>query len=401
MNIHEYQAKKVLAQYGINVPAGGIAYTPAEAKRVAQKLSSRGPWMLKAQIQAGARADGHFIEHEAGRKGGVRLVTQINKIAYETAQMLNNTLVTDQTDIRGRMVSKVYVEKFQNVKHLFYAGMIIDSAISAITLLISEVINESIVQVADFQKDKILRIPLKFDGSISDAQIMDILDFLSLDKVYLQSFHDFLGKLLFTFVNLDAQMIEINPVGILPDKKLVALDAKINFDDNALFRHPDIVRMHDDCEEDVRELRAYRSGFHYYDFGEGNIGCIVNGEGLALEAIDIIKSKGFSPACALNVKGGVDKDKIADGIKLIMTNPRVEGIVINILGGFLRCNLIADGILNASQDVGLNMPLVVRFEGTNKDMARAILEESNFQVMFAENMNDAVDKLIERMEVND
>lgn len=401
MNIHEYQAKKVLEQYGINVPAGGIAYTPAEAKRIAQKLSSRGPWMLKAQIQAGARADGHFIEHEAGRKGGVRQVTQITKIAYETAQMLNNTLVTDQTDSRGRLVSKVYVEKFQNVKHLFYAGMIIDSSISAITLLISEVINESIVQVADFQKEKILRLPLKFDGSISDKQIEQILDFLSLDKIHLQSFHDFFGKLLFTFVNLDAQMIEINPVGILPDKKLIALDAKITFDDNALFRHPDIVRMHDDCEEGIRELRAYRSGFHYHEFGEGNIGCIVNGDGLALEAIDIIKSKGFSPACALNVKGGVDKDKIADGIKLIMTNPRVEGVVINILGGFLRCNLIADGILSASQDVGLNMPLVVRFEGTNKDMAKAILEESNLQTLFADNMNEAVDMLIAQMEVND
>jgi len=315
--------------------------------------------------------------------------------------MLNNTLVTEQTASNGRLVSKVYVETYQNVKHLFYAGMVIDSSISAITLLISEVINESIEQIVDVQQEKILRIPLKFDASISDKQILQILDFLSLDKCYLQSFHDFFGKLLFTFINLDAQMIEINPVGIAPDKKLVALDAKINFDDNALFRHPDIVRMHDDCEEDIRELRAYRSGFHYYDFGEGNIGCIVNGEGLALEAIDIIKAKGFSPACALNVKGGVDKDKIADGIKLIMTNPRVEGIVINILGGFLRCNLIADGILSASQDVGLNMPLVVRFEGTNKDMARAILEESNFQVLFAENMNEAVDKLIEQMEIND
>lgn len=400
MNIHEYQAKKILAQYGINVPEGGIAYTPAEAKRVAQKLSSRGPWMLKAQIQAGARAEGHFLEHEAGRKGGVRKVTQIKNVSYEAAQMLNNTLVTEQTDAKGRLVSKVYVEKFETVKHLFYAGMIIDSAVSTITLLISDVINESIVRIADFQTDKILRIPLKFDAAISDAQIMKILDFLLLDEKYLQSFHDFLGKLLFTFVNLDAQMIEINPVGILPDKKLVALDAKINFDDNALFRHPDIVRMHDDYEDDARKLRAYRSGFYYHEFEEGTIGCIVNGDGLALEAMDIIKAKGYSPACALNVKGGVDKDKIADGIKLIMTNPRVEGVVINVLGGFLRCNLVADGILSASQDVGLNMPLIVRFEGTNKDMARAILEESNLQVTFAEDMNEAVDELVTQMEVN-
>ena len=399
MNIHEYQAKKVLAQYGMLVPQGGIAYTPSEAKRVAQKLSSRGPWMLKAQIQSGARATGHFIDHDAGGKGGIRQVTQISNVSYEAAQMLNNTLVTEQTGDKGRLVTKVYVEKYEEVKHPFYVGMIIDSAIPAITILISEAVDENIIKLAQ-QKDKILRINLQQDSGISDEQIFEILDFLSLDKIYLQSFHDFFGKLLFTFINLDAQMIEINPVGILPDKKLIALDAKINFDNNAMFRHPDILRIHEDFEEETRHRRAKLCGFQYHEF-DGNIGCIVNGEGLALEAMDIIQTKGYGTACSLNVKGGVDKDKIAAGIKIIMTNPRVEGMLINIIGGFLRCNLIADGILEASQDVGLTVPLIVRFEGTNKEEAKAILEQSNLSVIFADDINDAVEKLLARMEVND
>ncbi len=399
MNIHEYQAKKILAQYGILVPPGGIAYTPSEAKRVAQKLSSRGPWMLKAQIQSGARATGHFIDHDAGGKGGIRQVTQISNVLYEAAQMLNNTLVTEQTGDKGRLVTKVYVEKFEEVKHPFYAGMIIDSSVPCITLLISEVADENIVTLAQ-RREKILRINLQQDSGISDEQIFQILDFLSLDKIYLQSFHDFFGKLLFTFVNLDAQMIEINPVGILPDKKLIALDAKIKFDNNAMFRHPDIVRIHEDFEEEKRHRRARLCGFQYHEF-DGNIGCIVNGEGLALEAMDIIQSKGYGTACSLNVKGGVDKEKIAAGIKIIMTNPRVEGMLINIIGGFLRCNLIADGILEASQDVGLTVPLIVRFEGTNKEEAKAILQQSNLAVVFADDINDAVEKLLAKMEVND
>ena len=400
MNIHEYQAKKILAQYGIVVPDGGIAYTPAEAKRVAQKLSSRGPWMLKAQIQSGARAGGHFITHDAGGRGGIRQVTQITNIPYETAQMLNNTLVTEQTGPQGKLVTKVYVEKFEEARHLFYAGMIIDSTIPAITLLISDVINEDILKIAYQKSDSILRIRLRFDTGIDNQQIMQILDFLALDKAYLQSFHDFFGKLLFTFINLDARMIEINPVGILPDKKLIALDAKINFDNNALFRHPDIAKMLDVYEYDSRTLRAMNCGFRYNEF-DGNIGCIVNGSGLALEAMDLIKEAGMATACSLNIRGGVDKDKIADGIKLIMTNPRVEGILINILGGFLRCNLIAEGILIAAQDVGLNMPLIIRFEGTNREEAKNILLQSKLPVIFADTINEAVYQLSEQMKDND
>ena len=400
MNIHEYQAKRILAENGITIPAGAIAYTPSEAKRVAQNLTARGPWMLKAQIQSVARASGQFIEREAGHKSGIRQVTQISNLAYETTQMLNNTLVTEQTGAKGKLVSKVYVEAFKKVKHVFYAGMVIDSAIPAITLLISETINQNIVKIATSQEDKILRLSLKFGEEFAENQILQVLDFLSLDKSLLPNFMDFFTKLYHTFINLDAQMIEINPVGILRDKTLIALDAKINFDDNALFRHPDILKMQDDYEENSRLLRAKKFGFQYREF-EGNIGCIVNGDGLALEAMDLIKQKGENIACFLNVKGGVDKDKIAEGIKIIMTNPRVEGILINILGGFLRCNLIADGILAATQEVGLNVPLVLRLEGTNKDEAKNILAQSNLPVIFADNTGKAIDTLLKQMEIND
>ncbi len=400
MNIHEYQAKKILAEHGIAIPAGGIAYTPNDAKRIALGLTSRGPWMLKAQIQSGARASGHFIEHEAGHKSGIRQVTQISNIAYETTQMLNNTLVTEQTGPEGKLVSKVYVEAFKKVKKVFYAGMVVDCAIPAITLLISEVINQNIIKVATSEEDKILRISLKYGEEFTEAQILKILDFLSLDKSFLANFSDFFSTLYHTFIHLDAQMIEVNPVGVMRDKSLIALDAKINFDDKALFRHPDVLHMQDDYEESIRTLRAQKFGFQYSEF-EGNIGCIVNGDGLALEALDLIKAQKGNIACFLNIKGGVDKDKIATGIKIIMTNPRVEGILINVLGGFLRCNLIADGILAATQEVGLNVPLVLRLEGTNKDEAVNILTQSNLPIIFAENMDNAINILMKQMEIND
>jgi succinyl-CoA synthetase beta subunit len=399
MNIHEYQAKKILSEHGINIPAGQIAYTPAEAKRAALKLSARGPWMLKAQIQSGARASGHFISHDAGHKGGIRMVTKISNIAYETAQMLNNVLVTEQTGPKGKPVNKVYVEAFRKIKRSFYAGVVINSSISAITLLISGVVNRDIVNIATAEQSKILSINLFAGEKIAPEQIKQIISFLDLDDSYYEVMADFIAKLLRTFIECDAKMIEINPVGITREKTFFALDAKITFDENALFRHPDIARLRDDYEEDERVLKASMQGFQYSEF-DGNIGCIVNGDGLALEAMDILKSRGYETACFLNVRGGVEKDKIAAGIKIIMTNPRVEGILINILGGFLRCNLVADGILAATQELGLTMPLVARLEGTAKNEAKAILEQSGLPILFADNTTEAVEQLIERMEVN-
>ena len=388
-----------MQKYGIEIPLGQIAYTPSEAKRAALKLSSRGPWMLKAQIQSGARENGHFLLHEAGHKGGIRLVTKISNISYETAQMLNNILVTEQTGPKGRMVSRVYVEVYKKIRRAFYAGVIINSAISAVTLLICDVVNRDILNIATQDKNKILRINLQFGEKISKTQISNILHFLDLDSSYYDTMVDFTEKLLRTFVECDAKMIEINPVGITKEKTFVAIDAKISFDDNALFRHENIALLRDDYEEDERELKASGQGFQYSEFN-GNVGCIVNGDGLALETMDILKKYGYDTACFLNVRGGVEKDKIAAGIKLIMTNPRVEGILINILGGFLRCNLVADGILAATQELGLTMPLVARLEGTAKAEAQSILEQSGLPIVFADNTTEAIEQLVKRMEIN-
>lgn len=400
MNIHEYQAKKILQSYGIKVPEGAIAYTPGEAKRGAQRVAPHGPWMMKAQIQSGARADGHFLEKKAGRKGGIRLIKHRKDIFTEAEKMLGATLVTKQTGDKGKTVSKVYVEKYYNTKQMFYAGLIINRNIPCITLLITAS-TTNMLELAVNEPEKILYTNLGLDDKITDEQIDKILSFLHLDKKYRSGLSDFINQMHKAFLELDAIMMEVNPVGIDEEDNLIALDAKISFDDNALYRHPDILQLHDDSEEDDSSLKAAQYGFGYYKLDGGSIGCIVNGDGVALSMADMINAYGEQMACFLNVKGGVDKDKISAGIKLIMTNPRVEGILINILGGFLRCNLVADGIIAAASEVGLNVPLVVRFEGTNKDEAKDILDSSGLPVIQAESMEEAVEKLVKIMRESD
>lgn len=400
MNIHEYQAKKILQSYGIKVPEGAIAYTPGEAKRGAQRVAPHGPWMMKAQIQSGARADGHFLEKKAGRKGGIRLIKHRKDIFTEAEKMLGATLVTKQTGDKGKTVSKVYVEKYYNTKQMFYAGLIINRNIPCITLLITAS-TTNMLELAVNEPEKILYTNLGLDDKITDEQIDKILSFLHLDKKYRSGLSDFINQMHKAFLELDVIMMEVNPVGIDEEDNLIALDAKISFDDNALYRHPDILQLHDDSEEDDSSLKAAQYGFGYYKLDGGSIGCIVNGDGVALSMADMINAYGEQMACFLNVKGGVDKDKISAGIKLIMTNPRVEGILINILGGFLRCNLVADGIIAAASEVGLNVPLVVRFEGTNKDEAKDILDSSGLPVTQAESMEEAVEKLVKIMRESD
>ena len=400
MNIHEYQAKKILQSYGIKVPEGAIAYTPGEAKRGAQRVSPHGPWMMKAQIQSGARADGHFLEKKAGRKGGIRLIKHRKDIFTEAEKMLGSTLVTKQTGDKGKTVSKVYIEKYYKTKQMFYAGLIINRNVPCITLLITPSIT-NVLELAVQEPDKILYTNLGLDDEVTVEQTTKILDFLHLNEKYRDELRDFINKMHKAFLELDAIMMEINPVGIDSEDKLIALDAKISFDDNALYRHPDIWQLHDDYEDDAGTLKAAQYGFGYYKLDEGSIGCIVNGDGVALSMADMLDAHGEQMACFLNVKGGVDKDKISSGIKIIMTNPRVEGILINILGGFLRCNLVADGIIAAASEVGLNVPLVVRFEGTNKDEAKDILDSSGLPVIQADSMEDAVVKLVQAMREND
>ena len=400
MNIHEYQAKKILSRYGINIPKGGVAYTPNEARNVAAAVSGRGPWMLKAQIQSGARNRGYFLEKTAGNKGGIRIVKSRRDIVKEAEKMLGSTLVTMQTGPKGKLVSRLYVEAFNKVKKIFYTGMVIDRMVPAVTLLVAETKDEEIAKIARTEPEKILKIRLDLQKGAVPSQIQEVLDFLHLEPKSAQSTENFINGLHRAFVETDATMIEINPTGVLRDGRLIALDAKMSFDGNALYRHKDISRLQDDYEADDRELQAAKYKFNYSEF-DGSIGCIVNGDGLAMAAMDSLNSRGVGTACFLNVKGGVDKDKIASGLKIIMTNPKVEGILVNILGGFLRCNLIADGIVSAASEVGLNVPLVVRFEGTNKDEAKEILEHSKLPIIIADDMETAVSRLVQAVEESD
>lgn len=400
MNIHEYQAKHLISQYGINIPKGRIAYTPLEAKNAARIVAYRGPWMLKAQIQSGARNHGKFIEKSAGRRGGIRLVKHWREISDEAAKMLGSTLVTPQTGPKGKLVSRIYVEAFTKVKKIFYTGLVIDRMNAAITLLVADIKDKEISELAVNEPEKILRQNLDLITGASPEQIHEVLEFLELQPRSMRSLETFINGLHQAFVDYDATMLEVNPTGVDAKGNVIALDAKFSIDDNAMFRHPDLKQLQDEYETEERELKANKNGFQYSSF-DGSIGCIVNGDGIALAAMDLIREKGEGTACFLNVKGGVDKDKIAAGIKIIMTNPRVEGILINVLGGFLRCNLLAEGIVAAASEVGLNVPLVVRFEGTNKDEAKEILQHSKLPLIIADTMEDSVEKLLSAMEASD
>lgn len=388
MNIHEYQAKKIFKQFGIRVPNGLVAYTPNEAKDSAIKVSETGPWVVKAQIQAASRHIGKFSDKRAGRKGGIRLSRSLDEVYINADEMLENLLVTNHTGAKGRLVSRVYIEEYIKTVQKVYLGLVVDWVSASVVLLITPIIEnneDDIVKLAIKCPESILKINLGLQKEITVAQVNMIADFLQapIEEKELKSF---LNKMLEVFYHYDATMLEINPVGISKDGIIWALDAKITFDANALYRHTDILKLTDEAEIDEREQTASKFGFQYKEL-ESGIGLIVNGDGLALNIISEAKKQGMNTACFLNLKGGVDRDKIAASIKLMMTNPKVDGIFINILGGFLRCNLIADGILSVANDLGLNIPLVTRFEGTNKKEATDILQNSGLSLLLAEDTN--------------
>ena len=376
MNIHEYQAKRIFKSFGITVPNGLIAYTPSEALEAAKTVSGAGPWVVKAQIQAGSRDVGKFSDKRAGRKGGIRISKTLDEVYENADEMLENQLITNQTGAKGRLVSRVYVEEFIKTEHKFYLGLVVDRVAASTILLVAPVTekDDAIVKLAIEYPDKILKIDLGLQKEINKEQLLLVKDFMH-SLVTIRELKAFLNKMLKVFYTYDATMLEINPIGINKAGKIWALDAKIVFDNNALYRHPEIKKLSDTSEIEERELIAAQYGFQYKEMDNG-IGIIVNGDGLALSTMQQAAQMGIGTACFLNLKGGVDRDKITASIKLIMTNPRVDGIFINILGGFLRCNLIADGIIAVANDLGLNIPLVVRFEGTNKDEATDILKKS-------------------------
>lgn len=391
MNIHEYQAKQLLARYGVAVLKGGVAYTPAEAGQVAESLG--GPvWVVKAQIHAGGRGKGHFLGDSSG-KGGVRVVKSIKDVEDTVSQIMGKVLVTAQTGPAGREVKRVYVEQGCDIKRELYLGMLIDRATSRITIMASTEGGMEIEEVAAHHPEKITKVVIDPVQGFQAYHGRQIAFSLGLEGKQVNSAVKFIGALYKAFVDLDMSIAEINPLVVSGDGDVIALDAKINFDDNALFRHKDVEELRDEAEEDPAELEAARHSLNYIKL-DGSIGCMVNGAGLAMATMDIIKLYGGSPANFLDVGGGATKERVTTAFKLILSDPNVEGILVNIFGGIMRCDVIAEGVIAAAREVSLNVPLVVRLEGTNVELGKKIMAQSGLPIIAADNLADAAEKVV-------
>jgi succinyl-CoA synthetase beta subunit len=391
MNIHEYQAKTLLQKFGVTTPKGGVAYTPQEAEKVAATLG--GPvYVVKAQIHAGGRGAGKFKD-DPGGKGGVRLTRSPAEVAAEAAKMLGHTLITKQTGPKGREVKRVYVEEGCDIKRELYLGMLIDRRTSEITVMASSEGGMEIEDVAAKSPEKIIRIAIDPATGMESFHARRIAFELGLQGKQVQAATRFLLGMYKAFTALDASIVEINPLVVTGAGDIMALDAKINFDDNALFRHKDVEELRDEAEEDPTELEAARHSLNYVKL-DGNIGCMVNGAGLAMATMDIIKLCGGDPANFLDVGGGATRERVTTAFKLILSDPHVEGILVNIFGGIMRCDVIAEGIVAAAREVSLQVPLVVRLEGTNVRLGKKILAESGLPILSADNLADAAEKVV-------
>jgi succinyl-CoA synthetase beta subunit len=390
MNIHEYQAKILLQKFGVAVPKGAVAYTPQEAEKVARGLS--GPaYVVKAQIHAGGRGAGRFQDNPSG-KGGVRVVKSTEEVGKAAAEMLGHVLVTKQTGPKGREVKRIYVEEGCDIKRELYLGMLIDRRTSRITVMASTEGGMEIEEVAAKHPEKILRIAIDPATGMKGFHARELAFGLGLQGAQIAAATKFMLGMYQAFTSLDASVVEINPLVVTGAGDILALDAKINFDDNALFRHAAIEEMRDEAEEDPTELEAAKHQLNYVKL-DGSIGCMVNGAGLAMATMDIIKLYGGSPANFLDVGGGATKERVTAAFKLILSDPHVEGILVNIFGGIMRCDVIAEGIVTAAREVSLQVPLVVRLEGTNVKLGKKLLAESGLPILSADNLADAAEKI--------
>ncbi len=382
MNIHEYQAKSVLAKYGVAVPRGGVAYTPEEAQNVARDLA--GPvWVVKAQIHAGGR----------GKGGGVKVVRSIEDAREAARKMLGMTLVTHQTGPQGKVVKRVYIEEGCDIKRELYLGMLVDRATGRLTVMASTEGGMDIEEVAAKTPEKIIKVAIDPATGIQGFHTRKIAFGLGLEGKQVGEAGRFIAGLYKAFTDLDMSLAEINPLVVTGDGRVMALDAKVNFDENALFRHKDIEELRDEDEEDPAELEAARHGLNYIRL-TGNIGCMVNGAGLAMATMDIIKLYGAAPANFLDVGGGATKERVTTAFKIILADPNVEGILVNIFGGIMRCDTIAEGVVAAAREVSLHVPLVVRLEGTNVELGKKILAQSGLPIVSADNLDDAAQKIV-------
>jgi len=392
MNIHEYQAKAILKRFGAPVSAGFPAMTAEEAVEAATKLP--GPlYVVKSQIHAGGRGKGKFKELGPEAKGGVRLAKSIDEVKAHAGEMLGNTLVTVQTGPHGKQVNRLYIEDGSDIEKEFYLSMLVDRVTSRVAFVVSTEGGMDIEAVAHDSPEKIKSFSVDPATGIQPHHGRAIAKILGLSGDLAKQAEKLAAELYKAFVETDMSMLEVNPLIVTKQGQLKCLDAKVGFDSNALYRHPDIVELRDLTEEDAKEIEASKYDLSYVAL-DGTIGCMVNGAGLAMATMDIIKLYGEEPANFLDVGGGATKEKVTAAFKIITADPNVKGILVNIFGGIMKCDVIAEGVIAAVKEVGLKVPLVVRLEGTNVELGKKILDESRLNVISADDLDDAAQKIV-------
>ncbi|MGR3344181.1 MAG: ADP-forming succinate--CoA ligase subunit beta [Paracoccaceae bacterium] len=392
MNIHEYQAKALLRSYGAPVSDGREVMRTEDAKTAAGQLD--GPlWVVKAQIHAGGRGKGTFKEAGAGQAGGVRLTRSVEEAASETAKMLGRTLVTKQTGPAGNQGNRIYIEDGADIAHEFYLAILVDRVSSRVSFVCSTEGGMDIEEVAASTPEKILSFAVDPATGYQGYHGRRIAFELGLTGRQVKQCVTLMGTLYRLFIEKDCEMLEINPLIVTDAGDLVCLDAKMSFDSNAIYRHADIAALRDESEEDAKELAASKFDLNYISL-DGEIGCMVNGAGLAMATMDIIKLYGSSPANFLDVGGGATKEKVTEAFKIITSDKQVKGILVNIFGGIMRCDVIAEGVVAAVREVGLQVPLVVRLEGTNVEKGKEIITGSGLGVIAADDLSDAAEKIV-------
>ena len=389
MNIHEYQAKELLRAFGLSVPRGGVAYTVGEAVKVAEELGGKS-WMVKAQIHAGGR----------GKGGGIKLAKSIQAVKKQASRLLGMQLITKQTGEKGKEVERIYIEESCDIAREYYLGILVDRMTSRITMMASVEGGMEIEEVAAQSPEKILKVAVDPAYGIQEFHARKIAHGLGLKGQQIKSAVKFIRAMYTAFEELDASIVEINPMAVTGKGEVIAVDAKMSFDDNALFRQKHVAKLRDESEQNPTELEATKYDLNYVKL-EGNIGCMVNGAGLAMATMDIIKLYGGQPANFLDVGGGASRERVTAAFKLILSDPNVEGFLINIFGGIMRCDVIAEGVVSAAREVSLIVPLVVRLAGTNVALGKKILEESGLLIIAADDLADAAKKIVKAVDEAD
>ena len=383
MNIHEHQAKKILKEYGVVVPEGVFAFTVDELVEKAKSLKTE-KFVLKAQIHAGGR----------GKAGGVKILNTIEELSKAAKELLGKTLITHQTGPEGREVKRLYVEESSNIDKEFYLSCLVDRVSSKIAFISSDQGGMDIEEVANKTPEKIITTKVEIGDEISDTDCKKIIEIFNLSGDANKQAIAIIKSVYNMFISTDANMVEVNPLILTKEKKVICLDAKVNFDSNALFKHPKIIELRDLNEEDPTEIEASKHDLAYIKL-DGNIGCMVNGAGLAMATMDIIKLYGKEPANFLDVGGGASKEKVSAALKIILSDKNVKGILINIFGGIMRCDVLAQGVVDAAKEINISVPLVVRLAGTNFKEGKKILDTSGLKLISAENLDDAAQKIVE------